>query len=374
MLKGASMQMHTDFLPAERLEKDKIIQQYNDLLNSQEFNKELIDKIPFIILILNSYRQVVFANKYFRDFTGLKTITEYIGKRPGEIFECNYSDINPGGCGTSKFCNQCGAANAILSSLKKIPDIRECTILLKTGNSLNFQVCAEPYEFNKENYTVFTIQDISDKLERESLENMFFGRLKNSIIEIKLISQLLRQNMEDTEFAERIETLTEKILEEIFFKKLIIEAENYKLKINPVKIHSNELIGEIIEKLSNSIDVNIDKNSEHVEFTTDYYLISNVIEQMLKYALVAYNIKENISISSIGKDNSVFFIVKFSKFIPIKNQFKMFQKSFSIEDNDINIRTYLIRLITTRYLKGSISVESFENIGTTFTIKLPINF
>ena len=372
MLKGASMQMHTDFLPAERLEKDKIIQQYNDLLNSQEFNKELIDKIPFIILILNSYRQVVFANKYFRDFTGLKTITEYIGKRPGEILKCAYSDITPGGCGTSKFCRQGGAANAILSSLKKIPDIRECTILLKTGNSFNFQVCAEPYEFNGNIYTVFTVQDISDKLERVSLENMFFGRLKDSIVEIKLISQLIQQNSENSEFAEKIETISDNILEEIFFKKLIIEAENYKLKINPVKIHSNELIGEIIEKLSNSTNVIIDQYSEHVEFTTDYYLISNVIEQMIKYALVAYNITENISISSIGKDNSVFFTVKFSKFIPIKNQFKMFQKSFSIKNNDQNIRTYFIRLITTRYLKGSIFIESSEDTGTTLTIKLPL--
>jgi sensor histidine kinase regulating citrate/malate metabolism len=52
-------------------------------------------------------------------------------------------------------------------------------------------------------------------------------------------------------------------------------------------------------------------------------------------------------------------------------KYQIFQKSFSTKGNGRGLGTFSIKLLTEHYLKGSVSFESNDNIGTVFTVVLP---
>lgn len=55
-----------------------------------------------------------------------------------------------------------------------------------------------------------------------------------------------------------------------------------------------------------------------------------------------------------------------------KVKYQIFQKSFSTKVNGRGLGTFSIKLLTERYLKGSVSFESNDFVGTIFTVVLPI--
>jgi hypothetical protein len=69
-------------------------------------------------LILNTFRQIVFANAAFRDWLGVEDPANLYGCRPGEVVDCIHSALGRGGCGTSKNCRSCGLVNAVLKSIR----------------------------------------------------------------------------------------------------------------------------------------------------------------------------------------------------------------------------------------------------------------
>jgi len=105
--------MRTHFAAPERSVKDKIIIDYTEL-KSAEYIEELVDALPYIAVILNWNREIVFSNKALLQLMGIEDIEELIGQRPGEALNCIHSDYMEAGCGTSENCQVCGAANAIL--------------------------------------------------------------------------------------------------------------------------------------------------------------------------------------------------------------------------------------------------------------------
>ena len=59
---------------------------------------------------------------YFLDFFGKESI---YGMRAGECVDCIHAWEEKGGCGTSEFCSECGAVNAVMNSQETGFDSRE---------------------------------------------------------------------------------------------------------------------------------------------------------------------------------------------------------------------------------------------------------
>ncbi len=74
--------------------------------------------LPVPLLMINNCRQTVFCNSAFQSIATGKSPYETVGLRPGEVLGCVHSVAHEGGCGTSKFCRDCGAAAAIIRSWK----------------------------------------------------------------------------------------------------------------------------------------------------------------------------------------------------------------------------------------------------------------
>ena len=165
--------------PGER-ENFAKIQEQAALFHDQLLFKEVLNGVPDFVMILNDKRQVVYANQALLTMLEAEGQESVWGLRPGEMLGCINSSKEPGGCGTSDFCRTCGAVKAILSALKGEEQVNECRILRKNGDALDLRVWATPLPIKNINFTLFSVQDVSNEMRRRSLERIFFHDLLNT--------------------------------------------------------------------------------------------------------------------------------------------------------------------------------------------------
>ena len=150
----------TDFAPAERTDPAMLLRQHQAWVK-QEQTRLIGDAVPNVVLVLNNTRQIIYANSKVELFGKFKTVESYLGLRPGELINCTHSFETPGGCGTTKFCSQCGATNAILTSLIGKPDAQECSINRSNSRPpLELRILTTPVQLNGEDFIIFSIEDI----------------------------------------------------------------------------------------------------------------------------------------------------------------------------------------------------------------------
>ena len=193
---------HTEFAPAERATEFEIQNQVQ-LFNDMPLMETLLSAIPDGVMVLNKYRQIVYANTAFLNLFGYADTHEVAGMRPGEAINCEYAFQTPGGCGTTEHCSTCGAVNSILKAQSGQKNVGECRISTeneeKTTDSLDLRVASTPHTFNNERYIVFTVSDISGEKRRRVLERLFFHDITNTAGAIYGLSEILSdtQTMED---------------------------------------------------------------------------------------------------------------------------------------------------------------------------------
>ncbi len=160
-------QLATEFAPAERLGGQEVLRQH--LAWAEQIPAVLLSNgIPDLLLILNEYRQVVYANELFTQLGDYEKSEDYLGMRPGELLGCVHATETPGGCGTTRSCIMCGAIRSILMSLSGKKAVEECSIERKSGNPLNLRVWTTPVVLNDEKYTIFALHDIS--IEKQNMQ------------------------------------------------------------------------------------------------------------------------------------------------------------------------------------------------------------
>lgn len=183
------------FLPAKRTEANLLKAQFDELISLPSL-RYLCDSMSEGVLIINQERQIVFANRYIKQFTGKTKTEDYLGQRPGELFNCINACNDTGGCGTSLFCTECGAPAAILASCKNNRrEIRECNILTRDKSALNFEISTTPLKVGKHDYILCTLQNVSDEKRRGVLERIFFHDIMNTASGIQGLSKLLQNKV-----------------------------------------------------------------------------------------------------------------------------------------------------------------------------------
>lgn len=225
----------THFAPAERAARRTVSRQ-SRLLEDAALLRQLYDAVTDIVLILNPQRQIVFCNKRLADVLGVEDRTKLYGLRPGEALGCVYACASEGGCGTSKFCEACGAVNAVLASQAGEADARECSIMRERGqDSLDLLIRATPLELGEARFTVVAATDIRHEKRRRALERVFFHDLMNTAMGLKLSTRTLAKAPpgQVANLAGRIRTGIEQLLEEIEEQRDLAMAENHELAARP---------------------------------------------------------------------------------------------------------------------------------------------
>lgn len=375
--------MKTYHAPSERSGKEELLNQRSSL-ESISFLKELIDALPYIALILNENRQIIFSNESMIKQIEVKDFQDFLGKTSGEILNCVNSKNNEAGCGTSEKCRYCGSVNSILTSLKDDRMVSDEFRMIADNDgtevAFDYMVTSRPFRWKNDRFLIFTLTDISSKKRQQMLERIFFHDILNTAGNIKGLSDLILQT-DDLKKKEGllkvIGNLSHEIVEEIEAQKQLSAAESGDIILKSVVIDSMEIIETIISQFENYSKkkclINIDKDSENITFSADRNLIIRIIKNMVINALEASMENETIVLLTKRIDHFLRFEVKNPTYISRNVQMQLFKRSFSTKGLDRGLGTYIMKLLGERYLKGKVYFKTSEEEGTSFFFDYPLS-
>ena len=370
----------TEFAPAERAAPESIERQAR-LFDARKLLGLLPDAVPCVVLVVNQQRQIVFANERVTDLLPPeRQVKRVLGLRPGEALGCTHAFENEGGCGTSEFCRTCGAVGAVLASQNGNANTRECRITRGKGSeALEFRVWTTPVAIDGEAFTIFAALDIAHEKRREALERTFLHDIYNVAYGLSWYGDFLKSAAPDKvgEHADTIRRLTRELIEEIDAQRVLLRAETGELVLTFESMDSRRLLQETVELYSghpvcHNRRLRIDDRAESVPLVSDRTLLLRVLCNMVKNALEACRPGETVTVSCVTQGNEVEFRVHNAGFMPRNVQLQIFQRSFSTKGRGRGLGTYSIRLLTERYLKGSVSFTTSAEAGTTFRARYPL--
>lgn len=165
------------------------------------------------------------------------------------------------------------------------------------------------------------------------------------------------------------------LFNEIYSQKILMLAENGELVVNKEEFNISDVVESAVRFLSmDSICTNKEiliLTNENISCFSDQGIFKRVLINMLKNALEATLSDGNVTIAYFLKNERVTVAVKNSVPMSHEVQLQIFQKSFSTKGNGRGLGTFSIKLLTERYLGGTVHFVSSEEIGTVFTIEFP---
>jgi signal transduction histidine kinase len=178
---------------------------------------------------------------------------------------------------------------------------------------------------------------------------------------------------------EQLAIIVHRLQEEINSQQGLISAENGDLIVHPGSIRSLEFLHEMVSfrRQSNSslssVQICIDDASIYIMLVSDKTLLFRVFGNMIKNPIDASQPDNNVLVGcTLDLDKRICYWVHNSQFIPSDIQLLIFNRSFSTKGNGRGIGTYSMKLLSEKYLKGSVVFSSTKDQGTTFSVTLPL--
>ncbi len=373
------MSIPTSFASADRRPSEDI-QRQSSSLASQSIVVRLLDGYPEPAVVLNHERQIVLANDKLAALLG-KPRDVLLGMRPGEALGCIHGH-EEGGCGTSEFCRECGAVQSILGSQESGEvDVKECRITMAAPvgeMALDLRVWSTPLAVSGETYTIFAVRDTTDEKRRFVLERMFFHDVLNAVGGLRSILDFWSDasGADAQEMEETARQLAEQVMEEIEAHRGLVTAERGDLAPAFGTVDAHALLAKLAQvygrhPIATHKTIAVARIRGSRTFTSDEVLIRRVLGNLLKNALEASTAGETVTMA-FDNDPAPVFSVHNPAVMPEFARHQMFQRSFSTKrGTGHGIGAWSAKLLTERYLGGTISFQSEPGKGTTFTVALP---
>lgn len=360
------------FLPKTRTSDGDIAAKFEAV--SLSVNVEnIINAMPCLVAVLDENRQIIFCNESLLSLVNVDKVDAVLGKRPGELLGCVNTAQCDADCGTSLYCEFCGAAQAIkyrLGNNGKV--VKECRLLSESLGALELSVTTSPFEVEDKVYTLLSIIDISDSKRRASLERTFFHDICNSAGCVKMALDVI----EDCNVIEEIKKLSTvassavlSLMDEISCQKLLLSAEGGELSTEFNEHRVEEIFNDLQDIWSPyamGFDVEIAFASEIDYINTDIVLIKRVIGNLIKNGIESSKIGESITVSCF-KSSEGRVTIAVNNPAPISDAVlkQIFQRSFTTKGVGRGLGTYSVKLFTEEYLRGKVSVMTNDTDGTT---------
>jgi hypothetical protein len=369
--------------PADTKNQDEIKRE-NNTVASLKHVEGIFDALSHVIMILNAERQIIFSNKMLLKELGIESEDEILGKRPGNALACiNAEKMSKNGCGTSEACRYCGAVNTIMRCQESgRKEEGECRIIGKIDGKHfyhDLKVVASPFVHNNDTYTVFSLLDISDQKRKRALERIFFHDIINiagSLTSIMDILPLLGED-EKGEYLDTVGVLSRQMIDEIRAQQQLVKAENDELSTKKESLLSKDILEKALKQIfhhqvAHDRVLRIATNTVQQSFQSDSTLLNRVLINMMKNALEATLKGGTVEIGCDLNDNQLRFWVHNETVMPEEVKSQVFQRSFSTKGGGRGLGTYSIKLLSEKYLKGTVGFTSEEGKGTCFFVSLPM--
>ncbi len=370
----------TEFAPPARADGEEL-QRHIAAASRIPHVNELYDAVADIVVILNRHRQIVYANQALEDAFHLEDRKAIYGLRPGEALNCQHCAETPGGCGTTRFCRECGAAKAILAGLRGKKAIEECRLLRKPGaDALDLRVVSTPFTFENQPFVIFVVTDISHEKRLQVLERTFLHDILNTLTVLRGVADLATGSgsLEDAELIKELDLGVQIMTDEVNGHKELLVAESGDLPIHPASVSSLSVLQEVVAlyrglEIARTRTIEIVPSSADVQFSTDKRQLTRILGNMVKNALEASGPGECVRAGcDRDSDTQISFWVQNPQVMPAEVQLQVFNRSFSTKGSGRGIGTYSTKLLCERYLKGKVSFVTSPEQGTIFKATLPL--
>lgn len=385
----ATNELNTDFAPAER-ESQRIVEKQAEMI-ARETPERFINGLPLPIVVVNDKRQIVYCNDKFEAFSCEHEQVLPLGRRPGEALGCAYAHINPGGCGTTRFCRFCGAARAILRSLEGEHSVQICRLMRRDEHQscLDFQVFAQPLEVNGSSFVIFSIMDISHELRLESIRRKVLGDVRRRAEAINRMYVRISRDM-GNEIRGGVFALgyaSRQLLEEIDSQSRLFEAEEGILGVVEEHVDAREAFAEAVQGLRFAgVEIELEQTAPpeqpnpgriylhpdcaDAQTVSDRQLLVYALRQLVENALEAVQGQGAVQLRCTRNDQTVGLRVHNPGALPENVRRQIFQRGFSTKGDGRGFGLYFARLLVRRYLNGELELLEHEP-DTVFEVRLP---
>ena len=348
--------------------------------------RPLLDAMPGIVLVLNSFRQIVFANRSFHQLSGRPETENLVGQLVGDVLLCHVALGSEAGCGTGEACQTCGALMAMLSGLAGEESVQECMLTCQDGavvQNLTLRVWSAPLNYGDENFTVLAGMDISHERRRLALEKTFFHDILNLVGSIRGFAELMEidEDIDPLYVSRRIQMASQRIIEEIDAQRVLLAVEKGELNVDNSLLASKDILKDIVElyggqDVARERSLQIDEASVATSFVSDSTLLRRILGNMVKNALEASPTGDVVTLgvdTTLGvgtAERELYFWVHNTSVIPEVYHQRIFQRDFSTKGSGRGLGTYSMKLLS-HFLSGNVHFVSSTGSGTRFTLSLP---
>jgi hypothetical protein len=348
--------------------------------------RHLLDAMPGMVLVLNCFRQIVFANRTFYQTSGRPETENLVGQLVGDVLFCHVALNSEAGCGTGDACKTCGALMAMLSGLAGEESVQECVLTCQDGadmQNLTLRVWSSPLDYGGEAFTVLAGMDISHERRRLALEKTFFHDILNLLGSIRGFAELMEidEDIDPLYVSRRIQMASQRVIDEIDAQRVLLAVEKGELNVDNSLLASSDILKDIValygeQDVAREHSLQIDEASVTTSFVSDSTLLRRILGNMVKNALEASPTGDVITLgvdTTLGAktaERELHFWVHNTSVIPEVYHQRIFQRDFSTKGPGRGLGTYSMKLLG-HFLSGHVHFVSSSGSGTRFTLSLP---
>lgn len=342
----------------------------------------LLDSLLEHVVVVDGDRRIVYANPSFLQAAGAGDLAKVLGERFGNAINCTHACETAEGCGSTKFCQECGAFRVQVAAFAGESSVRECRITRTTGFALDFRVRASPWNTGDQPLLLITALDTSGDQRRCQLEQAFFHDVRTTAHGVVGLAGFLEgealseADEAHTSLIGSLARLSNQLAEEIDSYACLAAGERGELSARIEACGPEDFLGDLRglfarQKVADGHKIAVDCPECIPRVATDPVLLSRVVGNFLRNALEATRAGEAVTLGARSREGRVEFFVRNGAVIPPRDQLSVFQRSFSTKGPGRGLGTFAARLIGERYLGGQVGFTSSVADGTEFWIRLP---
>jgi signal transduction histidine kinase len=371
--------MSTTFAPEKKAAPEELKQEI-EMISTNPVMSGLLQSIGGLLAILDEHRQIIAMNHTFLDLLGIEDASLAMGLRLGEALGCVHAHDGPGHtCGSTRYCSTCGAAIAMVASLKSnAPEERICALSAHRKGQpieLSLRVRCQPVQVEDQRFLLIFLQDITQQQQWAALERTFFHDIQNMLGMLSGASDLLVLE-QPSELATAIQEASERLIREVAIQQCLSASKEHTYHPQWHEYPLARILKELRSFFANHAVakgkfIEFPAESPDVILKTDLSLVSRVLSNMILNALEATESGGLIRVDVDSQPGRVIFSVWNRSVIPPGVAARIFQRNFSTkEEAGRGIGTFSMKLFGEQMLRGLVDFSSTEDDGTTFRLTL----
>jgi signal transduction histidine kinase len=371
---------HSIPLPLSEQAPASGIQAQADFLAAIPLLERIFDAIPSMAMLLNAQRQIVLANRRLVEFVDAEDVSDLLGSRSGEVLECVNALESCGGCGTTPHCSVCGSLRAIQDAQLGYGQTQVCLMVRRAAGGpepVELEVWASPVEISGQQFTLVCLANAANRVVRDRLEHGILPQAMALAAETEALTRAASDDGGTPEARRRtlslLETASKRLTRVVHAPSELVAAEAGHLAVTRRGVSARELLSQAAGDLASGggPEIRLDSATEDATVETDPDLARKALGEILLNARQAAPPLGGVSAGFRAAETHVDFWVHNPGEIARLVQLQIFTRGFSTKAPGRGYGAYLAKLLTERYLGGSLTFRSATGEGTTFTVRLP---